>query len=698
MDTKKFFLVLAACFLILIIHKRVENYFWPPEDKTPSVETSEDPQKTASPTETPTVKTSPPLDRQSEPERGQSAVVAQLGQGQTGTLVAKNAGEIQEESVSLGSRFKGDNFKLEVELTSTGASVSRAWLTEFAGDLDEYKYAQDSYDRTKPVALLNRVAGRFKPEKDEQSLPPCEYSLATSRLLFIAPKLQQSQPGRHILGALDTFNWKLAGHEQDQEKSWARFESTLQLQSPDQSKVLADLVLKKTYTLYKDSYDLQVKIELELSPESMGGYTIELTQDGPTGMGLESARGDMRSGIYAQMGAKGIGVKSVPYAGIEKEPGSVATNDPSKGELLWAGVMNKFFAALLVPESNVSAPETSVFKQVRIVPILDPDDTSKAGNVLARLVAPAIKLQPGQSKVLNLKLFLGPKRRDLLKAGEYGQLKFTESIKSQTGCSFLVFRPLSEGLVWLMAKIYWLIPNYGVAIILLVALVRLALHHFTRTSQMSMIRMSKMGPEIEKLKKKFGNNRDELGRAQMALYKEHKINPLSGCLPMALQMPIWIALYSALSTAVELRHAPFFWWINNLSGPDNITAYFAGGLPEEPLTKLPLLGAIWGLNLLPILLGVAFFLQQKFTPSAGAAASDQAKQTKKMMYFMMGIFPLMLYSAPSGLNLYIMTSTFVGVIESHYIKKHIRQQEEAQNQPIAGAGDTKIKTLRLKKR
>jgi len=163
-------------------------------------------------------------------------------------------------------------------------------------------------------------------------------------------------------------------------------------------------------------------------------------------------------------------------------------------------------------------------------------------------------------------------------------------------------------------------------------------------------------------------------------------------------MPVWIALYSTLSTAVELRHAPFFWWINNLSGPDNITAYFAGGVPAEPLITLPILGAIWGLNLLPILLGVAFFLQQKFTPTAGASATPQAQQTKKMMYFMMAIFPIMLYSAPSGLNLYIMTSTFVGLIENHYIKRHIRLKDEAQNRPIGGAESTKIKPLRLKKK
>ncbi len=702
MDIKKFLLVLAACFLILFLHKRIGDVFWPSEQKKSPAKTTEAPQDTPPSAVTTTPEPTPQADRETKPRPDKIAIQPQLIQGRDFILVVKDADQLQEKTVLLGSRGRGSGFKLQVELTSDAASIAQAWLTEFAGDSDEYKYAQSPYGqgRKTPVVLLSPVPGRFKPEGDNQYLPVCKYSLATSRLLFIAPKSQQSQPGRQVLAAIDAFPWKLA----ERRKNWVRFETTVQLLQADQDTVLAELTLQKTFTVLEESYDLQVEIKLTLSQNSTGDYTIELIQDGPTGMGLESARGDMRAGIYAQRGAKGVEVKTVSYSGIEKEPGGVATNDPTKGDLLWAGVMNKFFGAFLVPESDFTAPDNpdapkvaSEFKQVRILPILDPD-TDKAGNVLARLVAPAIQLRPGQTRVLNMKLFLGPKRRDLLKSDEYSRLMFAKSIQARTCCSWMVFAPLSEGLLWLMAKIYWLIPNYGVAIILLVALVRVALHHFTRTSQVSMVRMSKMGPEVEKLKKKYGNNREELGRAQMALYKEHKINPLSGCLPMALQMPIWIALYSALSTAVELRHAPFFWWINNLSGPDNITAYFAGGLPDEPITKLPLLGAIWGLNLLPILLGVAFFLQQKFTPTAGAAATPQAQQTKKMMYFMMAIFPLMLYSAPSGLNLYIMTSTFVGVIESHYIKKHIRRQEEAQNQPVAGSGATKIKTLRLKKK
>jgi len=136
-------------------------------------------------------------------------------------------------------------------------------------------------------------------------------------------------------------------------------------------------------------------------------------------------------------------------------------------------------------------------------------------------------------------------------------------------------------------------------------------------------------------------------------------------------MPVWIALYSAIDASIDLRGAPFKllpFWITDLSAPDALFRF--------PMINLPLLGKLDSLNLLPLLMGVAFYLQQKLTPQQ-PAANPQAAQQQKMMLIMMPIlFPLMLYKAPSGLNLYIMASTFAGVIEQYVIKKHIREKEE----------------------
>jgi YidC/Oxa1 family membrane protein insertase len=192
-----------------------------------------------------------------------------------------------------------------------------------------------------------------------------------------------------------------------------------------------------------------------------------------------------------------------------------------------------------------------------------------------------------------------------------------------------------------------------------------------------MSKMSGMAPKVEELKKKYANNKAELNKHMMALYKEQGASPVMGMLPMLVQMPVWIALYSAINASLSLRGAPFWLWITDLSAPD---ALFRFSTITIPLVKWN----ISSFNLLPILMGIAFYLQQKLMPkSAAASTNPQLQQQQKMMMIMMPImFPLMLYSRPSGLNLYIMASTFAGVFEQYVIRKHIREKEEAESQGL----------------
>ena len=192
-----------------------------------------------------------------------------------------------------------------------------------------------------------------------------------------------------------------------------------------------------------------------------------------------------------------------------------------------------------------------------------------------------------------------------------------------------------------------------------------------------MSKLSKLAPQAEQIKKKYANNKAEMNKRVMALYKEQGASPIMGFLPMLVQMPIWISLYSAIYASISLRGAPFLpFWITDLSVPDALFRF--------PAVTLPLFGKLDSFNLLPILMGVAFYLQQKLMPKqATAAASPQVAQQQKMMMVMMPIlFPLMLYKAPSGLNLYIMSSVFAGVIEQYVIRKHIREKEQAESQSL----------------
>ncbi|MEK7993546.1 MAG: membrane protein insertase YidC, partial [Planctomycetota bacterium] len=222
------------------------------------------------------------------------------------------------------------------------------------------------------------------------------------------------------------------------------------------------------------------------------------------------------------------------------------------------------------------------------------------------------------------------------------------------------------------------IPNYGVVIIILVFLMRLVLHPVTKKSQVSMSKMSKLAPRAEEIKKKYANNKAEMNKQMMALYREQGASPIMGMLPMIVQMPIWIALWSAVYASIDLRGAAFLpFWITDLSAPDALFRF--------PAFTLPLFGTLDSFNLLPILMGVAFYLQQKLMPSP-AAANPQAAQQQKMMQIMLPLmFPLMLYKGPSGVNLYIMASTFAGVIEQHVIRKHIQEKEKAEVEGLVSA-------------
>jgi YidC/Oxa1 family membrane protein insertase len=194
-----------------------------------------------------------------------------------------------------------------------------------------------------------------------------------------------------------------------------------------------------------------------------------------------------------------------------------------------------------------------------------------------------------------------------------------------------------------------------------------------------MNKMSTLAPKAEEIKKKYANDKAEQNKQLMALYKEHGASPIMGMLPMFVQMPIWIALWSAVYTGIELRGKPFLpFWITDLSAPDALVRFST--------VIVPLLGwKVNSFNLLPILMGVAFYLQQKLTPQQAAANPQVAQQQKMMMIMMPLLFPLMLYTAPSGVNLYIMASTFAGVIEQYVIKKHIREKEEAESEGLVAA-------------
>jgi YidC/Oxa1 family membrane protein insertase len=339
--------------------------------------------------------------------------------------------------------------------------------------------------------------------------------------------------------------------------------------------------------------------------------------------------------------------------------------------VLWIGATNKFFASMmyLLPIDSTGLQSA----QYRTFEVGDTKTYRTEVNL------EQIKIAPGKSGQVSFDFFAGPKDRDMYQAvGLYNKLNYDGSIETGSCCGITWFNWLTPLVMWLLEHLGQWVGNYGVAIIILVIIVRLLLHPLTKKGQVSMMKMQKLGPKMQALKEKYKDDKDALQRETMKFYKEQGTTPILGCLPMVLQMPIWIALYTGLNADVALRQTAFLpFWITDLAGQDAIYH-----LPWA--INLPLLGGLMGpilnINLLPILLTVAMYYQTKLTPTAmGATATPQQASQQKMMKYMTPVMMLVFfYNAPAGLNLYIMTSTFSSVFEQIIIRRHIKEKEAAE--------------------
>ena len=251
------------------------------------------------------------------------------------------------------------------------------------------------------------------------------------------------------------------------------------------------------------------------------------------------------------------------------------------------------------------------------------------GAGLAALVVPL----ESADRRLSLTVYGGPKDIDTLRA--YGRGLDTAINYGAMARPFAFFARI---LLYVMQFFHGITHNWGVAIILLTVLVKLLLYPLTAKSVQSMNEMRKLQPEIEKLKAKHGSDREKLNMATMQLYQQHKVNPLGGCLPMLLQLPIWFALYATLQTSVELYREPFL-WMKDLTRHD---PFF----------------------ILPIAMGVSSFIMQKISPQP----ADNA-QAKMMLYFMPGFFTILMLFVPGGLTLYTFVNNLLSIAQQQYMQK-----------------------------
>ena len=374
----------------------------------------------------------------------------------------------------------------------------------------------------------------------------------------------------------------------------------------------------KTYTFHRSSYVVDVGFEvtnLTSTPTEPSAY-FRLVRDS------KPPEGDSRfvptySG--AEVYTEKVKLQKVSFADIEANKGDY----PKSATDGWIAFVQHYFLSAWLLEQG--APREFFLKPLSAV------------LVTGGVITPVGRVEPQQTAKVAAKLYAGPEEQESLKALAPG-LELT--------IDYGWLRVLAIPLFWVLNQIHALVGNWGVAIILLTVLIKLVFYPLSAASYKSMARMKVLAPKLQRLKERYGDDRQKMHQAMMELYKTEKINPLGGCLPIVVQIPVFIALYWVLLLSVELRHAPFMLWINDLSTPD---PYF----------------------ILPVLMGATMFIQTWLNPT------PPDPMQAKLMKIMPIAFSVFFFFFPSGLVLYWLVNNILSIGQQWQITRTLERSKAA---------------------
>ncbi len=305
-----------------------------------------------------------------------------------------------------------------------------------------------------------------------------------------------------------------------------------------------------------------------------------------------------------------------------------------QGIVTWAAYEDNYFICAVIPRPPVRRTVTIRAEGERVRTVVSD---------------PVVTLAPQDAREFGYNAYFGPKKLAILKAVDHELAK---------AVNFGWFDVIAKPMLWLLNFFYSFVHNYGVAIIMVTILIKAAFWHITSKGMKSMKNMQKLQPKVAKLKEKYKDDPARMNQEMMALYKTYKVNPVGGCLPMIIQIPFFFALYRVLMSAIELRHAPFMLWINDLSAPDRLMIGF----------DIPY---IHGIPVLTLLMGASMYLQQKMTPTT--ADPTQAK----IMQFLPILFTFMFLNFASGLVLYWLVNNLLSILQQQLINRQVKAASQA---------------------
>ncbi|SPD76169.1 Membrane protein insertase YidC [uncultured Desulfobacterium sp.] len=379
------------------------------------------------------------------------------------------------------------------------------------------------------------------------------------------------------------------------------------------------LLIRQSFRFYPDHYRIDMVMDVVNQSQSSkeGVFVTDMTTLPPK----------KKSGYSSFAGLALYVNRKLTELKIEKASEQPVIN----GQIDWMAYEDGYFMSAIIP-SEISQ---RTFKG-SLLP---------SGLLKGSCLSPPISIMPSQQISSQYTLYFGP--RDLAKLKEVGR-------DLDRAVEFGWFDIIAKGLLFVLVYFNKFINNYGVSIILLTVLIKILFAPLTHKSYKSMKEMQKLQPIMAKIRERHKDDKQKMNQEMMALYKTYKVNPMSGCLPMIIQIPVFIALFRLLGSSIELRHAPFFFWINDLSAPDRLFSFsFA----------IPFMTPPYGIPVLTLLMGASMFIQQKMTPTPGDPAQA------KIMLFLPLIFTFMFINFPSGLVLYWFTNNILSIGQQYLILK-----------------------------
>lgn len=363
------------------------------------------------------------------------------------------------------------------------------------------------------------------------------------------------------------------------------------------------------------------------------------------------------------IGFLGDSLKEVDYDELKDSYQGQQVVQPYESTGGWIGITDKYWLAALVPSQDAAVQARFVYSQ--------PDGRDR---YQTDFLYTASTVAPGADQEISSRLFAGAKRVPLLEEyqEEYNIANFDRAV--DFGWFYFLTKPIFWGLHWFNEAL----GNFGLAILALTVIIKLVFFPLANKSYKSMAKMRKLQPKMMELRERFGEDKQRLNQEMMALYKKEGANPLSGCLPILIQIPVFFALYKVMFVTIEMRHAPFFGWIQDLSAPDPTTILNAFGLLPWGAPDLGIFSII-NIGIWPLLMGISMFLQQKLNPQP----PDPVQA--KVFLMMPVIFTFLLATFPAGLVIYWTWNNVLSMAQQAFIMKR-------HGVPIGGGGAAKTST------